>query len=57
MAHRVAVMFRGRIVEMGSAAQVYDSPAHPYTQLLLDAVPVPDPVLQRERLRLSLIHI
>jgi oligopeptide/dipeptide ABC transporter ATP-binding protein len=51
MAHRVAVMFRGRIVEMGSAGQVYDSPAHPYTQLLLDAVPVPDPVLQRERLR------
>jgi oligopeptide/dipeptide ABC transporter ATP-binding protein len=51
MAHRVAVMFRGRIVEMGSASQVYDSPAHPYTQLLLDAVPVPDPVLQRERLR------
>ncbi|RYE34842.1 MAG: ABC transporter ATP-binding protein [Hyphomicrobiales bacterium] len=51
MAHRVAVMFRGRIVEMGSAGQVYDSPAHPYTQLLLDAVPVPDPALQRERLR------
>ena len=51
MAHRVAVMFRGRIVEMGSGNQVYDSPVHPYTQLLLDAVPVPDPVLQRERLR------
>ena len=51
MAHRVAVMFRGRIVEMGAAAQVYDSPAHPYTRLLLDAVPVPDPVLQRDRLR------
>jgi oligopeptide/dipeptide ABC transporter ATP-binding protein len=51
VAHRVAVMFRGRILEMGSVAQVYDSPAHPYTQLLLDAVPVPDPVLQRERLR------
>jgi oligopeptide/dipeptide ABC transporter ATP-binding protein len=51
MAHRVAVMFRGRIVEMGSTSQVYDSPAHPYTQLLLDAVPVPDPVLQRARLR------
>ncbi len=51
MAHRVAVMFRGRIVEMGSAGQVYDSPAHPYTRLLLDAVPVPDPRLQRERLR------
>ena len=51
VAHRVAVMFRGRVVEMGSAAQVYDSPAHPYTRLLLDAVPVPDPILQRERLR------
>ncbi|TCR65573.1 ATP-binding cassette domain-containing protein [Bosea sp. BK604] len=51
VAHRVAVMFRGRIVEMGSAAQVYDSPAHPYTRLLLDAVPTPDPALQRERLR------
>lgn len=51
MAHRVAVMFRGRIVEMGSASQVYDGPAHPYTRLLLDAVPVPDPALQRERLR------
>ena len=51
MAHRVAVMFRGRIVEMGSAGQVYDNPAHPYTRLLLDAVPVPDPALQRERLR------
>lgn len=51
VAHRVAVMYRGRVVEMGSAAQVYDSPAHPYTRVLLDAVPVPDPVRQRERLR------
>ncbi len=51
MAHRVAVMFRGRIVEMGTADQVYESPGHPYTRLLLDAVPVPDPALQRERLR------
>ncbi|WP_439495618.1 ABC transporter ATP-binding protein [Bosea sp. (in: a-proteobacteria)] len=52
VAHKVAVMFQGRIVEMGSAAQVYDTPAHPYTRMLLDAVPVPDPKLQRERLRL-----
>ena len=42
---------RGRIIEMGAAGQVYDAPAHPYTQMLLDAVPVPDPALQRERLR------
>jgi oligopeptide/dipeptide ABC transporter ATP-binding protein len=52
VAHKVAVMFQGRIVEMGSAAQVYDTPAHPYTRMLLDAVPVPDPKRQRERLRL-----
>lgn len=51
VAHDVAVMFGGRVLEQGSVAQVYDSPAHPYTQILLDAVPVPDPALQRARLR------
>jgi oligopeptide/dipeptide ABC transporter ATP-binding protein len=51
VAHRVAVMFGGRIVEMGKASDVYDRPAHPYTRMLLDAVPIPDPMRQRERLR------
>jgi len=51
VAHKVAVMYRGHIVEMGRAAQVYDSPAHPYTRMLLESVPIPDPALQRERLR------
>ena len=50
VAHRVAVMFGGQIVEIGTAQQVFDTPAHPYTRTLLDAVPVPDPALQRERL-------
>ena len=50
VAHRVAVMYGGRIVELGDAAQVYDSPAHPYTRNLLDAVPIPDPALQRAKL-------
>lgn len=50
VAHRVAVMFSGQIVEMGDASLVYDSPAHPYTRVLLDAVPIPDPVLQRQKL-------
>jgi oligopeptide/dipeptide ABC transporter ATP-binding protein len=51
VAHKVAVMYRGYIVEMGRASQVYDTPAHPYTGMLLDSVPIPDPVVQRERLR------
>ncbi len=52
VAHRVAVMFGGQVVELGSSEQVYNSPAHPYTRDLLDAVPVPDPALQRSRLAL-----
>jgi oligopeptide/dipeptide ABC transporter ATP-binding protein len=50
VAHRIAVMFAGQIVEMGAADQVYGNPSHPYTRALLDAVPVPDPVLQRKKL-------
>ncbi len=43
IASRVAVMYLGRIVEHGTVAQIYDSPTHPHTRALLDAVPVPDP--------------
>lgn len=44
---RVAVMYLGQIVEMGTRAQLFGNPQHPYTRRLLDAVPVPDP--RRER--------
>lgn len=48
---RVAVMYRGRIVETGTAPEVYGSPEHPYTRLLLDSVPVPDPTRRTARAR------
>jgi oligopeptide transport system ATP-binding protein len=47
---RIAVMYLGRIVEMGSAAAVIHDPRHPYTRALLSAVPVPEPGARRDRI-------
>jgi ABC-type glutathione transport system ATPase component len=49
ISHRVAVMYRGEIVEQGAAEQVTVTPEHPYTQRLLLASPVPDPDRQEQR--------
>ncbi|MGY0018451.1 ABC transporter ATP-binding protein [Streptomyces sp. cg35] len=51
---RVGVMYLGRIVEIGSDAEIYDHPTHPYTQALLSAVPVPDPQAREHRERIIL---
>ena len=49
---RIAVMYRGRIVEIGSADCVYNNPQHPYTKSLLSAIPLPDPREEKNRKRL-----
>lgn len=51
---RVAVMYLGRLVELGDVDVVFDDPKHPYTRALLSAIPVPDPKVERERKRVLL---
>jgi peptide/nickel transport system ATP-binding protein len=54
VSERIAVMYLGRIVEEGTAEAIYQTPRHPYTEALLSAIPIPDPVRQRSRSRIVL---
>jgi oligopeptide/dipeptide ABC transporter ATP-binding protein len=49
VSHRTVVLYRGRVMEYGRATDVYERPNHPYTEALLGAAPLPDPVEQRKR--------
>jgi oligopeptide/dipeptide ABC transporter ATP-binding protein len=49
LATRVVVLYLGQIMETAPVDSLYDAPAHPYTAALLDAIPVPDPAVTRER--------
>ena len=49
ISHIVAIMYLGKIVEIGSRAQVFENPKHSYTLKLLNSVPIPDPTVKKER--------
>ncbi|HIP88529.1 MAG TPA: ABC transporter ATP-binding protein [Thermococcus paralvinellae] len=48
MSHRIGVMYLGKLVEVGPADKIFENPLHPYTQMLLSAIPVPDPEMAKE---------
>ncbi len=50
---RIAVMYRGKILELGSAKEIYNNPIHPYTKSLLSAIPHPDPIFERSNTRIK----
>ena len=53
ISNRIAVMYLGRICELGPTAEIFERPLHPYTRALLSAIPIPDPETKREKIILT----
>lgn len=51
---RIAVMYLGRLIEIGTVEEIYGHPAHPYTKILLSAIPIPDPDLEQKRANMQM---
>jgi len=49
LCHRVAVMYLGKVVELADSDELFEHPKHPYTKALLEAVPIPDPTIEKDR--------
>ena len=49
---RVGVMYKGELVEVGDTEEIFNNPKHPYTKSLIDAMPLPNPEREKEKLRL-----
>ena len=54
MSRRIAVMYLGKIVEIGAANEIISQPVHPYTESLISAIPMPDPEMARHKHRIIL---